>query len=180
MSDATLTAALRLGGPHPVDEFCSWLKDTSFSVTLQSVRWIIPAIQSVHILAIAAVISAALMITLRSLGLAAREQTSSAVFVRFSPVIAWSLPVLFCTGVLLIAAEPARSLENPAFWLKMALLVAALGLTAFRRFDGKGEVAFWEASPARRGAAKLLTVISLALWVAIILAGRWIAYVQVS
>jgi uncharacterized membrane protein SirB2 len=180
MSNSTLTAALRWAGPHPVDDFCSWLKDTPLAVTLQSVRWIIPAIQSVHIFAIAAVISAALMVTLRSLGLAARDQASRAVLARFLPIIGWSLPVLLCTGALLIVAEPARSLENPAFWLKMSLLVIALGLIAFQRYDGKGGAPFWEASAARRGAAKLVAVIFLALWVAIIFAGRWIAYVQVS
>jgi uncharacterized membrane protein SirB2 len=180
MSDSTLTATLRWAGPHPVDEFCSWLKDTPFSVTLQSVRWIIPAIQSIHIFAIAAVISAAVMITLRSFGLAARDQASRAVFARFLPIIGWSLPVLLCTGALLIVAEPARSLENPAFWLKMSLLFVALVLIAFQRFDGKGDVPFWEATPVRRGAAKLVAVVFLALWVAIIFAGRWIAYVQVS
>jgi hypothetical protein len=40
--------------------------------------------------------------------------------------------------------------------------------------------AFWESSGPRRWTAKVLTVVFLSLWVAIIFAGRWIAYVQPS
>ena len=167
--------------PRWLDAFCSWLKITPFSVALQTIEWIVPALQSIHILAIAAVVASAAMMTLRVLGLTSRDETLSAVASRFLPVIAWALPVLLTTGLLLITAEPARSLENPAFFLKMTLLVLALGLTVLWRVTTRGKQStFWEASTLRSRAAPLLAVVFLSLWVAIVFAGRWIAYVEAS
>ena len=106
---------------HSLDAFCAWLARTPLSQTLQSAEWIIPTVQTVHILAVAAVISSVLMIHLRLLGLRAREQPLAAVTARFLPFVWWPLPVLLLSGSILITAEPARSLQNPVFALKMSL-----------------------------------------------------------
>src|SRR3954468_18730210 len=99
--------------------FCSWLEQTPFSQTIQSTGWIVPAVQTVHILAIAAVMSSVLMLDLRLLGLAGGDQPIARVRQRFRPVIWWVLPLLLATGALMIVGEPARSLANPVFQLKM-------------------------------------------------------------
>ena len=161
-----------------LDSFCSWLAATSFSQVLQTVGWIIPAVQTVHILAVAAVVAAALMIDLRLLGIRGREQSVAAVAGRFLPFIWWPLPVLLATGSLLIIAEPARSLENPVFILKMGLLLAAAGITLACQIPLRRDAAFWELSAARRRAGQLIACASIPLWSAVICAGRWIAYVQ--
>ena len=73
----------------------------------------------------------------------------------------------------MITAEPDRALPNPAFQLKMALLVLAAALTwaSARR----------AAAPAAAGAAagpglRVATAAALGLWIAVLVAGRWIAY----
>jgi hypothetical protein len=86
------------------------------------------------------------------------------------------LPVLLATGAVMIIGEPARSLANPVFQLKMALLVAALIVTLSHQVPLGANPAFWEGSGGRRGAARLVAVLSLALWAGIVFAGRWIAY----
>ncbi len=86
--------------------------------------------------------------------------------------------MLLATGGLLIIAEPARALENPVFILKMVLLLAAVGVTLACQLPLRGDRAFWELSPRRKRAAQLIGCASIPLWVAIICAGRWIAYVQ--
>ena len=164
--------------PHSLDQFCSWLKVTKLSVTVQTIEWIVPAVQTVHILAIAAVVSSALAISLRSLGLAGRDRTSGEVARRFLPVIWRALPVLLGTGLVLIVAEPARALENPVFWIKMALLVAAMAVTIAHQAPLRAQESFWDASGGRRLATKILALTSIVLWVSVIFAGRWIAYVE--
>src|ERR1700761_6887306 len=109
-----------------LDRFCEWLKVTPFSVAIQSAEWAVPAIQTVHLLAIGAVIGSGLMIALRTLGWIGSDQTLAVTNLRFLRVMWWSLPVLLTTGILMISAEPARSLENPAFALKMSLLVVSI------------------------------------------------------
>ena len=54
--------------------FCDWLETTSTSQTIQTVLWIVPTIQSIHILAIAALMGSALMIDARLLGWIDRDE----------------------------------------------------------------------------------------------------------
>ena len=150
---------------HTLDSFCAWLEATTLSRTIQTVEWVIPAVQTVHILAVASVVTAVLMLDLRLIGWGARDLGMAAVARRFLPFVWWPLPVLLASGATLIVAEPARALENPVFWLKMGLLAAAIGGTLASR------------RPLRPG-SRLLAVLSFAAWVGIVFAGRWIAYVQ--
>jgi hypothetical protein len=64
------------------------------------------------------------------------------------------------------------------FILKMGLLLAAAGITLACQIPLRRDEAFWELSVARKRAAQLIACASIPLWVAIICAGRWIAYVQ--
>jgi len=169
---------LSVNAPAWLDRFCEWLKVTSFSVALQSTEWAVPLVQTVHILAIGAVIGSGLMLALRSLGWVASDQTLANANLRFLRVIWWSLPVLALSGALMISAEPARSLENPAFWLKMLLLLLSSAVSLGYQAPLKQRPDFWELSSARRRLGQLVAFVSLALWVGVILSGRWIAYVE--
>jgi hypothetical protein len=158
-----------------VAKFCDWLSSTPVSTTFQTVEWIIPLVQSVHILAIAAVMSSVVLVDLRLLGVVGRSQPLPAVGRRYLPWIWWSLGVLLASGAVLITAEPRRDLLNVVFQAKMVLLVLAMAVTAVvqtiaRRPD--------EPSPDLRNAACAAAVVSLLAWTAIVACGRWIAYVE--
>src|SRR5437763_670325 len=114
-----------------LNRFCLWLEQTSPSQIIQSTAWVVPAVQTVHILALATLLASALMINLRLMGLTGLDQPVERLSARFLPVIWWMLPILLVTGAIMITGEPARSLKNPVFQLKMGLLLAALALTAF-------------------------------------------------
>jgi hypothetical protein len=159
-----------------LDNLCSWLEQTLLSQTMQTTSWIVPAVQTVHILAIAAVMSSVLMIDLRLLGILGRDQPLARVSERFLPVIWWTLPILLATGILMIIGEPVRSLESPVFQLKMALLVAAMIVTLSYQVPLGRDPSFWDFSIGRRGGAGIIAVLSLLLWTGIVFAGRWIAY----
>jgi hypothetical protein len=154
-----------------------WLATTSLSLTIQNVTWIIPLVQTIHILCVAAVFSSVLMVDLRLLRLVQRAQPLSSVTSRFLSWLWVFLGILLITGSLLIIGEPERSLLNPAFLLKMAMLIAVIFITVLIARPLRTNEAFWEASFGRQAAAKLIAIVSLALWSGIIFAGRWIAYV---
>jgi hypothetical protein len=164
--------------PPALDDFCIWLQRTELSVAIQSHAWVIPTVQSVHILSIGAVTISALIIALRFFGRGYGERSAEEVSSTFVRVIWWALPVLLVSGVLMIVAEPARSLENPIFFIKMALLLIAIASTlGFQAPLGK-DPAFWEASQGRRLVSKSWALGSLALWVSVTFSGRWIAYIE--
>ena len=116
-----------------------WLASTALSQYFQITLWVIPAMQTVHILCLAVLLAGAVLVDLRILGGALRSQSLSAVAARFLPAI---VP-----------------------------LVLALAVTAaLRRF------AATDAQPTALPIA--LAVLSMVLWTTIIVAGRYIAYVE--
>jgi len=161
---------------RPINVVCAWLEQTSLSHTIQVMSWIIPTVQTVHILAIAAVAGSALMIDLRLIGVLAADQSPRDVSARFLPFVWWPLLVLLATGAIMIIGEPARSLKNPAFQLKMTLLVAVLVVTLLIQRLLRRDPAFGDRGRGQRRTAVAIAVLSMLLWCSIIFAGRWIAY----
>jgi hypothetical protein len=163
-----------------VQAFSDWLAATPLSMQIKTVEWIIPTVQTIHILAISIVMSAAAMVNLRVLGVLSRGQPLAAVAHRFVPWIWWTLVVLLLSGSILIIGEPDRSLRNPAFILKMSMLAAVLVLTLLFQRGLRHNSWFWESSSGRRIGGRLIAAASLVFWVGILFAGRWIAYTQVD
>ena len=157
-------------------ELSVWIGDSPASGFLNRQTWITPPLQSVHILAVAMAFSAVLMICLRLAGLSGRGRAVIEVEERYVPWIWSALLVLVCTGLVLLTAEPSRQLLNPYFWSKMMLIVVvALTTLAFQRSVRRNAPA-WD-RPRRRGLALRFGALGVvALWAAIMVCGRWIAY----
>jgi hypothetical protein len=147
-------------------EFAAWLQGTPPSIWLAEKLWVVPAFQSIHIIAVAVVVGSSLMVALRSFGAISAQGPLIASGGRFIPRIWMALGVLLATGLILTLIEPPRELDNDYFKIKMALVVVLTVLTVFykKRLDRGQE-------PAR-----IFAVIWLAIITLIIFAGRWIAY----
>ena len=98
-----------------LNSVCVWIDSTALSQAIQNAPWVVPTVQTVHILAIAALMASMLMINLRLAGVVGRDQPLARVSGRFSPVIWWMLPLLLISGIFLIIGEPARALKNIFF-----------------------------------------------------------------
>jgi hypothetical protein len=159
-----------------LNEICLWIDHTTLSQAIQATNWVVPTVQTIHILAIAAVASSALMIDLRLIGVFWANRAMKDVSSRFLPLVWWPLLILLATGIIMIIGEPARSLKNPAFQLKMLLLIAALIVTGLFQFLQRRNVSFGDLRSGPRAAAATLAIVSMLLWSSIIFAGRWIAY----
>ena len=140
--------------------FTGWLAQTSLSLAIQTHEWVIPTIQSIHIVAISIALVSVFMIGFRVLGWTGSDQTLAETTARFWPWLAGSLAVLLVTGALMVVGEPARELLAFSFWLKMSLVVVGTALT-------------WRMG---RSSIKPLTVVTLLIWISIIFLGRLIAY----
>jgi hypothetical protein len=156
--------------------FAQWLEMTPPSVTIKSIFWIVPLVQSIHIVTIGIVFVSLLMIALRVIGLVRMDEAFGAVMDRFAPWIRKGLVVLALTGGTLVLGEPVRELMSLSFWLKMGLLAIGVATAvAFTRSLGPAAIADGpepEFSPIAKSAA-MATVV---LWLAIIFLGRAIAY----
>jgi hypothetical protein len=161
-------------------QFATALANTSLSKLIEDISWIVPLVQTIHILALAIILSSAAMLNLRLMGLAGRRVTIAGMSERFLPWVWAALAVLAVTGIILIVGEPERSLPNVSFQLKMALLAAVIVITIVLQRTIKRNADYWDLSPARRRSARVTAVVSLAMWIAIAVCGRLIAYTIVN
>jgi hypothetical protein len=147
-------------------DFAVWLAHSPLNAAVTGRSWLVPAIQVVHIVAIAAVVVSAALINLRALGVLEIDRPQRALVRAWLPVILGALVVLALTGVLLIASEPGRALFRTVFWVKLVLIVVATAVTAAHGF----------CTPRSRLVPRALAIASVLLWLGVIFAGRWIAY----
>ena len=160
-----------------MQEFIHWLYATPLSQTLKATSWIIPTVQTIHILCIALLFTSMIMLGARLLGVAGTRHSIDSFASRFLPWLWWPLPVMLLTGVILVIAEPDRDLQNTAFYLKLSLLITVCAITLyFQRVSMRSPDA-WESSPGRRTLARLIGLTSILLWTSIVVCGRMIAYV---
>lgn len=158
-----------------IESFGNWLYETPLSTSIREINWIIPSVQSVHLLSIAIVVGSALVSDLRLAGVLATDESPATVVRRYLPWMWIALVVLLLTGIVMLIAEPGRTLGNTVFWAKMALVVFAFALTLFFR-KPLLDPAFALEHASWRGAVKPAAWISLIVWVAVVFCGRWIAY----
>ena len=130
-------------------------------------------LSALHILSIALVAGPILLVDLRLIGLLRSRALDPglALLARTSMVGA---AMAVATGLLIASVQITKYVVNGPFLLKMTLIALA-GLNAF---------ALWRAAraggwPALVGTARgrAAGAISLLLWLGVILAGRWIAFV---
>ena len=156
-------------------EISGALYTTSISTGIRETAGVIPATQSIHIIAIAVVVGSALVTDLRLAGVLATDETPQTVVRRYLPWMWTAIAVLLATGAILAVGEPNRVFANPVFWTKMALVVLGFGLTLLFRYpfmhpEFRLDQARWVAL------AKPMAWLSLLVWIAVIFCGRWIAY----
>ena len=130
--------------------------------------YLYPAVNLVHVLAIGALVTSALLMDLSVLGLR-RKLPVDTVIGYLRPVAVTGIVVAVITGLTLFSVQPVDYWANPAFRIKMILLaLATLNAILFTSFRAHRE-------PKRAG-ARAMALISICLWVSVAFAGRMIGF----
>jgi hypothetical protein len=149
-----------------------WLSHTSFSVFLRRSTWVFAIIETVHLLGLAVLGGAILIVDLRILGIGLRRQPVSRIARELSPILLGSLAVMLISGVLLVTTGPLKYYHSPSFRLKMLLFLLAVAFY----FTLHRSVAESNGDAAPSAWGKVAAVVSLALWLGVGLAGRAIGF----
>jgi hypothetical protein len=157
-------------------EFAEWLQATPLSVWIQSVEWIIPFLQSIHIVMIGVVVVSSAMISLRVLGKVRVDEPFTAVWRRFAPWMWVGLTVMAATALPLIIAEPVREFSTVSFWVKMTLILLAIACVTVLDRTFKPVAHGPEAMPEFPSGAKIVAVATIVIWIGVVFFGRAIAY----
>lgn len=147
-----------------------WFEESGLGVAVRESVWAFAAIESIHLLALAALGGAVLLVDLRALNIGMRHRSISELARELQPLVTGSLIVLIVTGVALFASEGVKCYYSTPFWVKMwALLAATIYTYTIRRRA--------VTSPNPGGSTHaLISVCSIALWFVVAASGRWIGF----
>ena len=157
--------------------FCKWLEQTSVGAGIRESLWLFPAIETVHLLGMAALVGSAAVLDLRLLGWMMRRERVSELAGRLLPWAWAGFAVQVVTGALLFSSEAIKVYTNPAFRLKMLLILLAGVHALVFHWAVYRDVATWDDSAVLPAGAKVSGLVSILLWVGIVAAGRFIGFV---
>ncbi len=146
------------------------MEQTWIATAIKESLWYFPAIEAVHLLGLALLGGAVLMVDLRMLGLGLKGQAISDVAAAAHKWLVLAIVVMLVTGVPLFLSEAIKCYYNTSFWVKMVALVIGLIFT----FAVRNPVASsGSASPV---VCKTVAAFSIAVWFVVAAAGRWIGF----
>ena len=148
-----------------------WLEETAVAQAIRQSTWLFPAVEAAHLLALCALGGALLVVDLRLLGVGLRATPIDELAREARPWLVRSVALLVVTGAALFASEAVKCYHNPSFRVKMATLPVALVYTfAVRQRAAAGGALVTSAR------SRLLGAVSIALWLTVAAAGRWIGF----
>jgi len=152
-----------------------WLEGTAVGTAMRQWLWLYPIVEIVHIVGFVILVGSAFMFDFRLLGLA-RGLPVSALADHLLRWARWSLVLVVPTGSLMFIAHATEMSTNPAFRLKLILIVAAfLNAGLFHRWPFR-VVGDWDTEIAAPLPARMAGVLSLVLWTGVVTCGRLLAY----
>ena len=151
------------------------LEGLAIAQAMRDSPWLYPAVEIAHILGFTVLVGATFMFDLRVLGLS-RQISVRALSRHLLPWSMGALLVIVPTGLMMFAAHADDFLDNGAFELKMALLLAAGMNAAMFRTGPYQTVKSWDTNATAPLLARASVALSIALWIGVISCGRMIAY----
>jgi len=136
---------------------------------LNNNEWAFPLLEIIHIAGFTLSIGTIAIVDMGLLGYGKRG-TSAQLWKETAPWTLVGLIVMLISGPLIFSSDPVMYLYNASFRFKLTALLIAI----IYNYTVHRKVALSGASP---GVSKTVGVISLALWVSVVAAGLFIAFV---
>ena len=155
-----------------MEPFFVWLEATSLSTWLRESPslWAFPFVLILHTVGLAFFVGTNVAWDVRVLGFSLGIPLEA---LRRYFLVMWAgFWINAFSGVLLLVAYPTKALTNPLFYAKLALIAFGVVLAFRIRREVSGFAASADAPPM----ARMLAAVSLVCWIAVIFAGRLLAY----
>jgi uncharacterized protein DUF6644 len=152
-----------------------WLHDLSVSATVRESFWVFPALECTHIYSMVLLITVVAAFDLRLIGIKVTRhvQSLSQLSKLVLRVGLICFLVNFITGAFLFASKAPDYYINSAFRVKILLIFFGVAYHSVLLTKASK----WDEAPATSVGIKVAGVCSLLLWVGVIAASRWIAFV---
>src|SRR5690348_14400926 len=102
--------------------FFQWSDDLWIGHAIAGTVWAFPVIETIHILAMAIMFAAMIVIDLRLLGLLLKDKPVAHLTKTLEPFMDWGLITMLVSGFLLFSSEAMKCYVNDGFRAKMLVL----------------------------------------------------------
>lgn len=158
-----------------LDNLLAALENMPFAVAIVEGDNLFPWIETVHVIAIVAVVGTISVVDLRLLGVKAHVPSARRLMAQLLPVTWLVFAIALVSGLLMFASKATTYAANGPFQAKMILLVlAGLNMALFHAVAHR-DIAAWDLGRPPP-AARLAGAVSLTLWCAVLACGRWIGF----
>jgi hypothetical protein len=151
--------------------FFEWCETVWLGRAVVGSLWLFPVIEAVHLLGLAVLGGAVLIVDLRLLGTGLKSWTPAELWREARPFMIGAIVVMIATGIPLFLSEAIKCYYNNSFWVKMTTLPIAIAFAFTIRARATTDSV---RNTARRQA--MVGALSIALWVTVAAAGRWIGF----
>ena len=153
-----------------------WVDTFESSIAIREGLTAFPTLLTIHVVGMCIFAGLVIMMDLRLLGVGNMRTPFTQVQRRLFPWQVVGMLVSAATGLALLYGQPMRYYVSVYFWLKtMMMVLASVNALAFHHsiYNSVGK---WDSAATVPYFAKLAAIISLALWAAVIMTGRLMAY----
>lgn len=159
-----------------VHDILAWIESSGLGNTVRDVAWIFPTLETVHFMGLCVLFGSLMVVDLRLLGVAKFIPMRPAL--KFVPIAIGGFCVNLLSGIGFFFSDPFRYYPNVAFRLKMLLILIA-GLNAlWFQFVELPKVRDLQPGEQTTLTVKFVAALSLLLWIGVIIAGRFMPYVE--
>ena len=153
-------------------EFCRWLQYSGPLHAMRQSPIFFPIVATIHLMGLALIGGAVLVVDLRLLGLGLRGQPVAELARDADRWLRRGLAVMVFTGILLFMCFATKYYYLTFFWVKMAALLAVTVFT----WSVHRRVAMADEQAVRPVWRTLVALVSLSLWTTVAVGGRYIGF----
>ena len=158
-----------------MDVFVHWLRATPASEWINSSTWIWPLCESLHFMGLSLLVGITGFFDLRLMGFFKRVSIGAARDLMPFALIGFAINVV--TGLVFLTGLPEQYARNPVWWYKVGFLMLA-GLNAlFYETRLSATVLALGPGSDTPTAVKLIGLVSLVSWFAVLYCGRMLAFI---
>ena len=147
-----------------------WFEATGPGRIVRESLWMFPVAEAFHLVGLAILGGALLVVDLRLLGIGLKDSTIQDIDRQARPWLTFSVALCLVTGVLLFLSEAVKCYYNTSFWVKIITLPFAMLFTYLVKERFARKALYTSAYSQWVAAADLL------LWFIVAVGGRWIGY----
>ena len=140
------------------------------SRTINESTWIFAIVQALHLVGLALLAGAVLIVDLRLLGKGLSHMPTAKVARDARPWLVWSIIIMVLTGVPQFISLATKEYDSVFFWRKMYFLLAALIFT----FAIRQRIAMAPEGKFGSAVGKMVGIVSILLWTMVAVNGRLI------